>query len=531
MKSCKRVIEVFGTRFLLFLIVSQTVCKGILSTILEAMSLPLFKSVAHVSAADAQIYAMVAMIPWSIKPLIGLCSDIIPLYGYNKRGWLLVSAVVGGSASLALLLYGILSPTLVGSILVVCYVGINFEIALYDLLSEGKYAELRKRNPDIGSLASTITQGMQVCGTIIALFFVGPLSDARAFVALFAIACGLCLLPIVPTLLGWLPEERIVNRPCVHVDTVKLRRDGRMIAVVAFCGLSGIITSLVTTLTVPIAGLVTSLVLLVCCLVGCRFTFSKEMSAVANYQVISTLSQPLMGTALDYFYTATPACLAEGPHFSYTYYVMTARIIGAVISFVGVWFYGLALSRMTFRRVLLLTTILISLAGLSDLFIVTRTNIRLGIPDKAAYLVGEAVLEPFLGMLNYIPISALISIAVTDGMEASCYAMIAGIANFARMVSELDGSVIFTAAGIVASETGPCDFTALPWLVLSCHILAPLCIGIPAVFLLPDIKQDQNFSEPTMEEGVGSIPMDFESDVEEEPSTVSLLQRLTRWRR
>lgn len=464
----KKLLTTFGIRFLVFLVFAQLLIKGTTSTILEAMAIPLFKSVAHLSAAEAQIYAMICMLPWSIKPLIGLLADMVP-----KRGCLLVVAVIGSGAAVGLVFTNFAAP-----LLTLCYVGINLEVAIYDLLSEGKSSEIRKQHDSLGSLASTVIQGLQVTGSLIALSFVGILSDARLFIPLFLVLCGLCVSPIVPTLLGWFPEnpKRVVP-------------SWRVVVVMALCGVGGLATSLVTTLTIPVVGLGVSVVLLITCLVGCKLVFSREMTMIAVFQVVSTLSQPSMGTALDYFYTATPQCLQDGPHFSYTYYFMAARIIGALLSLAGVWIYGCALSRLTYRRVLMITTILISLAGLSDLFIVTRTNIRLGIPDKMAYVMGEAVLEPFLGMLNYIPIAALITIAVQDGLEASCFAYMAGLVNFARMISELSGSIIFTAAGIVASEQGPCNFDALPWLVLCCHVVTPLLIGIPAVWLVPDVDQ------------------------------------------
>ena len=118
-----------------------------------------------------------------------------------------------------------------------------------------------------------------------------------------------------------------------------------------------------------------------------------------------------------------------------------------------------------------------------------RTVALVGIPDKAAYIIGEAVVEPLIGILNWIPTSALISMAAPRGMEATCFAFLAGLSNFARMVSELSGAVILDAAGV--QTTGVCDFTALWWLVLVCHIALPGVIGIAAVFLIPDLRQDE----------------------------------------
>jgi len=240
----------------------------------------------------------------------------------------------------------------------------------------------------------------------------------------------------------------------------------------------------------PAIGLIVSFCLLVCCLAGCWRYFQSEITAVALYQVITTLSAPSIGSALDYFFTASELCLPNGPNFSYSYYISFAGIVGQILSLVAVAVYGKLLSKLRFRKVLLITTILQGFGGLSDLFIVLRWNVRLGIPDKYSYIIGEAVLEPVVDMLNYIPSSALISIFVTKDMEASCFAFLAGISNFSRMTTKLSGTIIFSLAGIDTAVGKVCNFDSLWWLVLICHIAMPVVIGIPAVFLIPDIEQD-----------------------------------------
>jgi BT1 family len=104
-------------------------------------------------------------------------------------------------------------------------------------------------------------------------------------------------------------------------------------------------------------------------------------------------------------------------------------------------------------------------------------------------MIGEAVLEPLLDMLNWIPTSALIALAVPHGMEASAFAFMAGLSNFARMVSELLGAYLFKAAGVITSGGASCDFSALPGLVLGCHVLAPTIICVPAAWIIPHMPQ------------------------------------------
>ena len=474
-----RMLRVCGWRFLVFLFFSQLVTKGILMTVVHSSMLPLFRN--QVDSSTLQIYIMIAMLPWSLKPLIGLASDYVLLAGYRKRGWLVVAQVVGmTSATVAAFLAG--SPNI---LLVCCFTGLQFQIALFDLLSEAKYSELRNANPSIGSDITTLVQGMHDMGALGALLFVGFMADSGSFRVLFLVALGLSASPLLPTLLGWLPERREGSRCMALVSLPEgssWRDELPFIAVVAFCGLSSL--AVVALEETPLIGLIVSFVLLTCCLLGSWRVFPPLLTQVALFQVLTTVAQPSMGTALGYFYTANSTCLPGGPNFSYSYFIGYTGIVGRIISLVGVLVYQLALSRLRFRPVLLITTILVALAGLSDLSMVLRLNVKLGIPDHVAYMVGEAIMEPLLGKISWIPVVALISMAVAPGREACSFAFMAGIGNFAGMQAKLSGAVIAQSAAL-----GSCDFSALWWMVLLCHVLFPLCIGVPAVWIVPNAEQ------------------------------------------
>ena len=472
-----RMLGTFGWRFLVFLFFSQLLGKGVVSSLVSGTALPLFKLVARIDPATLQLYMMIVLLPWAAKPLLGLASDFVLIGGYNKRGWLLISTCVGTAAAASLFFSS-------GVGWVFCFCGINFQLALYDLLSEGKFSEIRNEHSEkIGSDINTFVVALQTVGVLIAVSFVGKLADIGLFWVVFLIITVLSALQFGPTILGWMPEHRLVNARLVQFAKIE-KRDVPLILVVGFCGISSIVTSLVATFVSPIVGLIIALILLATCLGGSWATMPKGLTQVALYQVIATVAQPSMGTVLDYFYTATPECLENGPNFSFTYYVGFMGIVGTLISLVGAAVYQIFLGRLRVRTVLIITTILSSLAGLSDYSMVTRFNIRLGIDDHWAYLIGEAVLEPLFGMLNWIPISVLISMAVPKGKESTCFAFIAGLSNFSRMVAELSGAIIFTAAGV-----SDCNFKGLSSLVLLCHVLMPLCVGIAAVFIVENKEQ------------------------------------------
>lgn len=490
-----RLLHVLGWRFIVFLTFAQMLGKGTLYVLADAMMLPLFKA-RGIDAAQLQIFDMLVMIPWSTKPLIGMASDVLVLFGWRKRPWLVLGVTVGTTAAALMIPVG---PTV---LLVFCFASLQFQLALFDLLSEAKYSELRNKHPEVGSDVVTLANGMQTLGALIALSFAGVLSDAQLFYVAFIIMLSLAAVQAGPTLLGWLPEDR--EMPRFSLDRAMIREHWRILAVVGFCGACSIVSSLVVTLASPLAGLVTALVLVWCCLLGCWFAFPPAVLRIAIYQALSTMSQPSMSTVLAYFYTADATCLPDGPHFSYTYFITYVGTAAILASFAGVWIYHITLSGLRFRTVLLLTNVLSSLASITDLVIIMRWNIALGITDDVAYIAGQAVLEPMIGMLNWIPGSALIAMTVVPKLESSTYAYMAGLANFSRMVARLSGSVLYRAVGIVTvpSTTGEtCDFSALPWLVVACHTLAPLAICIPLTWVVPDVGQRDALG-PTEEDQV-----------------------------
>ena len=152
----------------------------------------------------------------------------------------------------------------------------------------------------------------------------------------------------------------------------------------------------------------------------------------------------------------------------------------------------MALSRWRFRSVLLLTTVLSGAGGLVDFAMLQRWNTTyLGIPDRVFYLGGDAVLHSLVDLLYFIPGSALIGKACPPGLESATYAYLAGISNFARLFASLAGALALQVAGVTTVNNAhtPCNWDALPWLLLGGHIILMLAVSLPAAWLIPNVAQ------------------------------------------
>ncbi|MDB9801319.1 folate/biopterin family MFS transporter [Flavobacteriaceae bacterium] len=476
-----RIKQMCDWRFILFLMISQMLIKGILYRISETTMLPIFKNMG-VGAARLQIYMTVAMSPWSLKPVVGVLSDILTFYGYHKRYWLIQSICIGIIGALLTFPLQII-PTL----LVLCFLALNYEMSIVDLLTESKYAEKMQEFPESGSDLITFVNGLQTIGSIVAMSFIGVLSDLKLFWVLFLIASIMAAIPLLPSFFGWLPETRVIEsqHKCVYVDKPLFVKYKSIFLVVGFTGISGPVVAFLATFGNKYVGMVGASILLVSSVIGSYLAFPRIIANIGLYHVLARLTKPSMSTALDYFFTANAICLPDGPHFSFKYYITYTGITSQCMAFAAVWIYQSWLSKWRFRTVLITTTCLVGLGGVSDLLIVLRLNKHIGVSDHAFYMFGEAIFESVVEMLYWIPSSIIISKVCPKGLESATYAFLAGISNFGLMISSLMGSIIFEAVGVKK-----CNFDALWWLILCFHIILPIIGGIPATLLIPNVKQD-----------------------------------------
>lgn len=372
--------------------------------------------------------------------------------------------------------------------------GIQFQISVYDLMSEGRYSVVTRDYPYTRSDLQTFTQALQAIGVLIAVTLVGLLSDYNLYVVLFAINTALCVSPLWPTLANYITED--VAEGCTSFPSWKVTV--LIVGVAVAAPLSGYLAQI----GLRVVSLSVALGLVALATAGTFWAFPDNqyiIGRIAAFQVITYISRPSLGSAMDYFYTADAACLPNGPHFSMSYYIFIVGLISTVAGLVALAFYQRRLSDYRFRLVLIITSIVQGIAGLSDLILVWRLNVRMGIPDHFAYIAGEAIFEPVVQTLNYVPVTTLLSKACTPGLESTIYALLAGLSNFCGGISELSGAFIYTWAGVTTSTT-PCSFDALGWLIIGCHVLSPLIIGTAAAWFIPNTRQDEPLTPATKPE-------------------------------
>lgn len=481
-----RLTNVLGIKFIALICITQCCLKGINFVIMSKGLLPYFSTVLGIDGVRLQVYGAVGLSPWTIKPLIGIFSDLVSCVGYHKRFMMLFATLVGITGS-ALLISEIHIPVL----MVVFVACAHFQIAVCDLLIEGKYAEVMRENPESGSDIPNFATGLQFLGVLISMLFLGPLSDLGLFRVIFAISLALAVTPVLPVLFGWLPEQPKPGAPYVQLDTKRIRQDWKIIAVVAVTGISAPAVASITVFGIKWLGVMCAGIVISLCLVGVFWAMPHPLIArVALYQVLAQVSRISFSNILDFFFIADPVCLPGGPHFSYKFYITVAGIVGACAGVLTTLIYQGLFSKWTFRNVLFFTSLLSGLAGIFDYIIVKRWNLIIGIPDNIFFLIGDDVLGTVVGTLYWIPSSSIIGKVCPRNMEASTYALLAGIANFGTMIATLTGAMLAEMFGVVT--IGQCNWDNLPSLILFGHIIVMLTISLPAAFLIPNVSQDLN---------------------------------------
>ncbi len=475
----------FTWKFIFLLFITQCFIKGIVFVIYTAGVFPLLKTLG-IDAVQVQLYGALSMSPWTIKPLMGIISDLIALFGFHKRIWMFISILVGVAGTIVMVA-GPAIPVLIVTMVTL----VHFEIAVCDLLMEGQYAELMRENPHTGSNIVTLANGFQQVGFIIAMSFMGPLADLQLFRVSHIIALVLCCTPILPIFWGFIPEKRRTNAPVVLLDTLRLRKQWKIVLVVILTGLSAPAMAAISALASKYLGLLFSAIVLVLACLGGIFAFDQKIIwRVVLYQVLTQVSRISFSSALDFFFTADATCLPNGPQFSYKFYITTTGIARGVASVATVILYQFLFSRWKYRNVLIFTTLLSGVGGIFDFIIVNRWNLAWGISDRVFFLIGDDVIHSCVDILNWIPSSSIIGKVCPKNMESSTYAFIAGISNFGSMVAVISGALITEWFGVVTTGGTECYWKPLPWLILFGHIGLMLVVSIPSCFLIPNVPQD-----------------------------------------
>jgi len=156
--------------------------------------------------------------------------------------------------------------------------------------------------------------------------------------------------------------------------------------------------------------------------------------------------------------------------------------IGSFGSLLGVLLYQSALKDYSFRSILLWGQVLSSLAGMLDLVLVTRLNLKIGIPDYFFAMIDNSISQ-MVGRLKWLPLLVLCSKLCSPGIEGTFYALLMSLQNAGLLMSAWWGGLLLHMLNVTRME-----FSNL-WIAVLIRNISRL-VPLTLLFLVP--QSDQN---------------------------------------
>ncbi len=148
----------------------------------------------------------------------------------------------------------------------------------------------------------------------------------------------------------------------------------------------------------------------------------------------------ILHISLDYFTLIRYASAEDGPKFS-AEFVGYINSMGYFAMFLGIGVYSRYLKRWSYRSIFITVQILLVFTNLLDLVLVTRLNLRLGIPD-AVFILGDQTISPVVKRLYLMPMYVLASKVCPDGTEATLFSVMMSLSNFGYDCGSIFGSIL-----------------------------------------------------------------------------------------
>mmetsp|Transcript_21578 Transcript_21578/g.50304 ORF Transcript_21578/g.50304 Transcript_21578/m.50304 type:complete len:578 (-) Transcript_21578:89-1822(-) len=502
----------FGTELLVAIFAAEHLIKGFDHGVGMDATGFLWKAY-HVEASNVQTYVAIKAMPWSLKPVFGAISDLLPIMGYRKAPYIVISSIIGVCCYLAIGLD--FATTIPVQMCVVMLIGCNLQGSVCDLLTEAQYSERLAEQPEHGpDLVSFVWLGQTVL-SLVASLVIGPLLSVGGPHLVFLICVGPASVVFWPMMRNYFGER---------YQTPKEASDmrARMLAVwevfIPVCAvLFGAIALTFTGLAVhsKLLRLIVALVCLAVVLVAIYISLRPEISRVISFYIIQSAVHVSFSGASFYFYTDTADEFAAGPHFSKTFFTTVLGVVSAICSLIGLWLYVSFFKHWGYRKLLYVTNVILCVAYLLDIVQFTRFNKTLGISDHV-FVLGSHTVQRVVARVAWMPQVLMLSQMCPRGLEGTMYAILAGSANFGSSISSFLGAYLLQVCGVnPKGNVGDAAHFANLWLPCAVSAVLPALMILIIPLMIPDIHQ------------TGAILVEDPSS----PSAGSLINRWTTRRR
>ncbi|KAK8967914.1 putative folate-biopterin transporter 2 [Platanthera guangdongensis] len=424
--------------FVFGVIIVNGISQGLSGGIWRVATDYYWKDVQSMQPSVAQVYQGIVYTPWIVKPVWGLFTDVLPMAGYRRKPYLIFSGVLGVVSMLILSLHNLHAVFA----LLAMTMG-SASVAIADVVMDACVAQNSIANPSLASNMQSLCQLSSSIGALVGFSTSGILIHAMGSQRVLGLLS-------IPSMLVFSVGILIKESPTVNFAYAKVHRK------FLHAG-----QTMWSTLKCP------------------------EVWRPCVYMYIS-LSLSLNIHEGMFYWLTNPK---EGPSFSQET-IGFVFSIGSVGSMLGVLLYQNLLKDFQFRSLLFWGQLLTAFAGMLDLALVLRLNLKLGIPDFFFVFIDECV-SHVIGRIKWMPILVLSSKLCPSGIEGTFFALVMSIENIGILSAAWGGGLLLHALQVTRTR-----FSNLWMAILIRSIMRML--PLPLLFLVPKSNQNDTILPPEM---------------------------------
>ena len=398
------------------------------------------KDTLGLSPAETSALLGITSLPWVIKPVYGFMTDGLPIFGYRRKPYLVLAGLIGTS-SWAALATVVTTPTQA----VIASTLASLGVAVSDVVVDSLVVERAREDESASSGAlQSLCWSCQALGGLTSAYFSGSLLQSMPPQQIFGLTAVFPLL--VVAMAFQLDEKRIVTAPqpsaladiaestegsLVGASDVEMP-SGDFGTLVREQG--GLLWQAVSQRSVWLPTLFIAL---------WQATPSSEGQPSPRRRMLAISSRavpdvtdvtdvtgrhirhgqcspheralcPTPPTAGAFFYFITDE-LGIGPEF-----LGRVRVGTSIASLVGIWLYRTYLQEVPLKKLFATLSVSGAVLGLTQLLLVTRANLALGIPDTW-FTFGDDLILTVLGQLAFMPLLVLAASLCPPGVEGTLF--------------------------------------------------------------------------------------------------------------
>lgn len=500
--------DAYNIRLIWMLVASQLVLKGFVM----AYSLGGFDwllSAHNVPGPTMQIYSAIGMLPFAMKPLIGMMSDAFPICGYQKNPYIMITTFVGLCGLLIIACSEMVTMSI--KFLVVGLFCIILMISSADVLTEAKYAERIRSVPEKGPDFITFVWLIVTAGGLLATLTLGTVLHHLKPHWVYAICFVPASVILIPTVLNYLDERKLTPTEVTAVRKYYFAQ-WELVILVLLVGASSLLI-MVTGLSQDSVWVNLGVGLSCAFAVSCAFMVftAPIIGKMVTFGIIQHLCAFSTMGAVFYFFTNGREAYPEGPHFSPMFLISIVGVVGNICSLFGFSLFNMYMKHWRYHSVFLTTNVVYSLGHALAAIQFSRLNIKWGISDEV-FAVSYAIVTSITTSMLFLPGIVLLTQLCPKSVEATMYALLAGTANLGTQIGGSVGAAVLTWLDVTPrGHPGESHKFDNLWIAALISSLAPMITLVLLPWMIPNALQTERLMDENSTAVDGSLWKRFTS--------------------